>query len=82
MLRCPPRCCQNFGVAGCFQWRHVMAIVCMHAVMLCSELGTVRLTSIYYRVTGNQELLTALSETLVRLVEKTRSLTLGVKRWP
>jgi len=47
-----------------------MAIVCMHAVMLCSELGTVRLTSNYYRVTGNQELLAAPSETLVRLVEK------------
>ncbi len=38
-------------------------------------LPTVRLTSIYYKVTENQELLVALSETLVRLVKNIRSLT-------
>ena len=37
--------------------------VVQHAVMLCSELDNVRLTSIYYvPVTGNQELLAAPSE--------------------
>ena len=40
--------------------------------------GTVRLTSIYYRVPGNQELLIAHSETFKGLVEEMRTLTWGI----
>ncbi len=39
---------------------------------------TVCLTSIYYRVPGNQELLIAHSETFEALVEKMRTLTWGI----